>query len=282
MNRTRLLFIGLLALALGGFSSALAYKSLEQHTIAPIKLEPVVVAASDLSVGTRLEQKQVRTIGVPIEALPPGSFRHERDVIGRGVVLPVAQGEFLIAGRNLASPNAGSGLPSMIPSGMRAVSVRVSDISSVGGFIAPGSRVDVLMTGNPGTGEPQTVTVLKNVAVLANGSRLDHNLLGAETQNSPVITLLVSPDDAERLALSMAQGRIQLALRNPLDTSQSEVAAVSLRSLYAGSQKSGPPAPVIHPKVKPAPVVEVAPPPPSSYGVEVIKGDKRDVTKLSD
>jgi len=280
MNRTRLIFIGLLALALGAFASALAYKGIQQHTVAPVELQPVAVAASDIAIGTKLQRNDVRIVGVPAEAVPPGSFRQERDVIGRGVVLPVARGEFLIAGRNLASANVGSGLPSMIPSGMRAVSVRVSDISSVGGFVAPGSRVDVLMTGNPGSGEPQTLTVLKNVAVLANGSRLDHNIVGPETQNSPVITLLVSPDDAERLALAMAQGRIQLALRNPLDTSQDEVAAVSLRSLYAGSQKSAP-APVIHPKVKPAPVVQVAPPP-SAYGVEVIKGDKRDVTKLSD
>jgi len=281
MNRTRLLFIGLLALALGAFSSALAYKSLQQHTLAPVTLQQVVVATSDIAVGTKLQQNQVRSVGVPAEAVPPGSFRHERDVIGRGVVLPIAQGEFLIAGKNLASANAGSGLPSMIPSGMRAVSVRVSDISSVGGFVAPGSRVDVLMTGNPGSGEPQTVTVLRNVAVLANGSRLDHNILAPDSQNSPVITLLVSPDDAERLALAMAQGRIQLALRNPLDTSQDEVAAVGLRSLYPGSQKSAVPAPVIHPKVKPVPVMQASPPP-STYGVEVIKGDKRDVTKLSD
>ena len=281
MNRTRLLFIGLLALALGAFTSALAYRGLQQRTAAPISLEPVVVAASDIAVGTKVQRNDVRIVGVPPEAVPPGGFHHELDVIGRGIVLPVARGEFLIAGRNLASANGGSGLPSMIPSGMRAVSVRVSDISSVGGFVAPGSHVDVLMTGNPGSGEPQTLIVLKNVAVLANGSRLDHNTLSPETQNSPVITLLVSPDDAERLALATSQGRIQLALRNPLDTSQDEVAAVGLRSLYAGSQKLAAPAPAIHPKVKPAPVVQVAPPP-STYGVEVIKGDKRDVTKLSD
>jgi len=282
MNRTRLLFIGLLALALGAFASALAYKGLQQHTVAPVELHEVAVAAFDIAIGTKLQQNNVRMVGVPTEAVPPGSFRHEREVIGRGVVLPIAQGEFLIAGRNLASANAGSGLPSMIPSGMRAVSVRVSDMSSVGGFVAPGSRVDVLMTGNPGSGEPQTVTVLRNVTVLANGSRLDHNLLGPEAQNSPVITLLVSPDDAERLTLATSQGRIQLALRNPLDTSEDEVSAVGLRSLYAGSQKSAPSAPVIHPKAKPAPVSEAPPPPPSTYGVEVIKGDKRDVTKLSD
>ncbi|HEX6802433.1 MAG TPA: Flp pilus assembly protein CpaB [Terriglobales bacterium] len=282
MNRTRLLFIGVLALALGAFASALAYKVLQSRVAGPVQLQPVVVAASDLAVGTKLQQKDIRSVNVPADALPPGGFRHEEKVIGRGVVLPVAQGEFLIAGKNLAAANAGSGLSSLIPSGMRAVSVRVSDISAMGGFITPGSRVDVLMTGNPGSGEAQAMTVLKNVAVLANGSRLDHGLLGPETQNSPVITLLVSPDDAERLALAMAQGRIQLALRNPLDTGQENVAAVSLRSLYTGSQRTAAPTPAVHVKPKPAPVAQAAPPPPTTYGVEVIKGDKRDVTKLSD
>jgi pilus assembly protein CpaB len=281
MNRTRLLFIGVLALALGAFASALAYKTLQQRTAGKIELQQVVVAASDIPVGTKLQEKDLRTISISADAFPPGGFHHFQNAIGRGVVLPIAQGEFLISGKNLASPNAGSGLPSMIPSGMRAVSVRVSDMSSAGGFLSPGTRVDVLMTGNPGSGEPQTVTVLKNVAVLANGSRLDHNMLGPENQNSPIITLLVSPDDAERLALAMAQGRIQLALRNPLDTGQTDVAALSLRSLYPNAKPASP-APVTRIKSKPAPVAQAAPPPPSTYGVEVIKGDKRDVTKLAD
>jgi pilus assembly protein CpaB len=282
MNRTRLFFIGFLSLFVGVLAAAYSYKVVVQRTAGPVHLEQVVVAAVDIPVGSRIQQKDVRTIGVQADAVPLGSFRHEHDVIGRGAVLPISQGEFFIAGRNLASPNAGSGLPSMIPSGMRAVSVRVNDVSSVGSFIAPGSRVDVLMTGNPGSGEAQTVTVLKNVAVLANGNRLDRNMLGPESQNSPIITLLVSPDDAERLALAMAQGKIQMALRNPLDNSQNEVAAVSLHSLYSGPKSAPVPAPVAHVRTKPAPVAQAVPPPPSSYGVEVIKGDKRDVTKLSD
>lgn len=280
MNRTRLVFIGILALALGLFASVLTYKALQQRAAGPAELQQVVVAAIEIPVGTRLQEKDVRVVGLPAEAVPPGSFHRAHDVIGRGVVAPIGPGEFILAGRNLASPNAGTGLPSMIPSGMRAVSVRVGDISSVGGFVAPGTRVDVLMTGNPGTGEAQTVTVLKNVAVLANGSRMDKSALGGESpSNSPVITLLVSPDDAERLALASAQGKIQLALRNPLDTGQNDVAAVNLRSLYP-SAKPATSAPVTHTKVKP--VVQAPPPQPAAYGVEVIKGDKRDETKLSD
>ena len=280
MNRTRLVFIGLLALALGAFASALAYHSLQQRNgMSGGSLQEVLVAAADIPVGTKVQAKDIRVVHLPVEALPPGGFRHTEKVIGRGAILPIAQGEFFISGKNLASENAGSGLPSMIPSGMRAVSVRVND-SSVGVFVQPGTRVDVLMTGNPGSGEAQTFTVLKNVLVLANGAALDRNSTRTESQNSPVITLLVSPDDAEKLALAMAQGRIQLALRNPLDTSQSDVAAVNVRSLFPG-QKSAAPAPVQRVRTKPAPAVQT-PVAPSPYGVEVIKGDKRDVTKVED
>lgn len=280
MNRTRLIFIGILALALGAFASALAYRSLQQHSGPAGGLHEVLVAATDIPVGTKIEAKDIRVVRLPVEALPPRGFMHRDKVIGRGAILPISQGEFFISGKNLASENAGSGLPSMIPNGMRAVSVRVNDSSSVGGFVQPGTRVDVLMTGNAGSGEAQTVTVLRNVAVLANGTALDRNTAGAESQNSPVITLLVSPDDAEKLALAMAQGRIQLTLRNPLDTSQADVAAVNIHSLFPG-QKPTTPAPLKRVKVKAAPVAQ-NPPPPSAYGVEVIKGDKRDLTKVED
>jgi pilus assembly protein CpaB len=278
MNRTRLMFIGVLALVLGAFASLFAYRILQQHSGATQgDLQDVVVAAADLPVGARIQDKDVRTVRFPSDAIPQGIFHFSKNVIGRGVVLPIARGEFFISGKNLASENAGSGLTSTIPQGMRAVSVRVSDISSVGGFVQPGTRVDVLMTGNPGgTGEPQTITVLKNVAVLANGMNLDRSIVRGESQqNAPIITLAVSPDDAQKLALATAQGRIQLALRNPMDTSQSEVAAIGMHSLY---QKTEAPVPVFHPKVKPIAIPAPAPPP----TVEVIRGDKRDVTKVDE
>lgn len=280
MNRTRLIFIGFAALAVGLLASGWAYRGLEQRA-SPGGMQQVAVAAADIPVGTRIQEKDIRFVRMLVDATPPGAFGSPKRLLGRGAVLPISQGEFFISGKNLASENGGSGLPSMIPSGMRAVSVRVSDSSAVGSFIQPRSRVDVLMTGISSSGEAQTMTVLKNVEVLANGTRLDHTASGPELQqNSSLITLLVSPDDAERLALAMAQGRIQLALRNPLDTSQSEVAAVGIHSLYP-SQKMPASTTVAHSRTKPAPVAQ-APAPPSSYPVEVIKGDKRDVTKLQD
>src|SRR5260370_28359385 len=198
MNRTRLMFIGVLALVLGAFASVFAYRILQQRAgERQGEVQDVVVATADLAVGNKVQDKDIRIIRLPVDALPQGIFHRTKSVVGRGVVLPIARGEFLISGKNLASENAGSGLESTIPQGMRAVSVRVSDISSVGGFVQAGTRVDVLMTGNPGgSAEAQAITVLKNVAVLPNGMNIDPGGLREETQqNPPTLTLAVVPVD---------------------------------------------------------------------------------------
>jgi pilus assembly protein CpaB len=209
--------------------------------------------------------------------LPIGCFHQKKNVVGRGVVLPIAQNDYVLSNK-LAGENAGSGLPSLIPPGMRAVSVRVNDTTSVSGFVLPGTRVDVELTGNPqGSNEQQTTTVLQNVAVIATGQRLERNSAG-EAQSAPVVTLLLSPDDAERLTLASSQGHIQLALRNPLDTKQEDIAAVRANSLY----KSGPePTPAASPRSKPKhAAVQAAPSLPTTYTVEVYKGDKKEEDKF--
>ncbi len=275
MNRSRLMLIGVLALALGGLASLLAYRTLQKHAGGTQgTLQDVVVATDDLAVGARIQDSDVRIVQFPADVVPQGIFHRTKSVVGRGVVLPIAKGEFVLP-LKLAGENSGSGLASTIPAGMRAVSVRVSDISSVGGFVQPGTRVDVLMTGNPGgSAEPQAITVLKNVAVLANGMNMDRSVRG-EAQNAPIITLAVSPDDAQKLALATAQGRIELALRNPMDTSQNDVAAIGMHSLY---QNTGLPAPApVHARVKPLSVIKAPAPAPT---VEVIKGDKREEVKV--
>jgi len=193
-------------------------------------------------------------------------------------VVPISRGEFILTNK-LAGENAGFGLPALIPPGMRAVSVRVNDTTSVAGFVLPGTRVDVLLTGNPGgSNDQQTTTVLEDIAVLATGQKLERNAAG-EPQTTPVITLLVSPDDAQKLTLATSQGHIQLTLRNPLDTKQVELAAARSQSLYKMA-----PAPAA---TKPPPVRTAkhaaAPPPPSAppaYTVEVYKGDKKEDTKF--
>jgi len=201
-------------------------------------------------------------------------------VLGHGVIIPISKGEFILPNK-LAGENAGSGLPALIPPGMRAVSVRVNEVVSVAGFVAPGTRVDVLLTGTPGTnGEQETTTVLQNVAVLASGHNLERNANG-EPQNTAVVTLLVSPDDAQRLALASTEGHIQLALRNPLDTRAEDVMPSSTRALYKGV---APPPAATTPVVHHTHVIDKAPPPapPPGVSVEVIQGDKKADTKCSD
>jgi pilus assembly protein CpaB len=281
MNRTRLLTIGIVALAFGAVVSLFVYKNLEARGAS--NAEPgvdVIVAADDIQVGARVEEHDVNTVRYPASALPTGTFNKRSKVMGRGVILPISKGEFILPSK-LAPENAGSGLPSLIPPGMRAVSVRVNEVVSVAGFTGPGTRVDVLLTGTPNGGsEPQTTTVLQNVAVIAAGNKLERNAAG-EAQNTPVITLLVSPDDAERLTLASSEGHIQLALRNPLDTRQDEVAAANAKGLYKGGTPQAAPPPVHVRPIKQS-LKTVPPPSPSVLSIEVYQGDKKtpDVVKF--
>jgi pilus assembly protein CpaB len=181
----------------------------------------------------------------------------------------------MVLGSKVAAQGDGAGLPSMIAPGMRAVSVKVNDVVSVAGFVGPGTHVDVIVTGNPTSSSDAvnttTTTVLQNVPVLAAGKKLQHDAEG-KAQDVPVITLLVSPPDAQLLTLASSEGRIQLALRNPTDVDKKTTQPVRNGQIYG-----------ITPQVRPKAVHESkAPPPPvtSVYNVEIIRGDKRDVAKF--
>src|ERR1041384_1687365 len=196
MNRTRLLMIGILAVGLGLIASLYVYRNLQGKGVSGDSGVEVIVAANDLQVGARVEEHDIKIIKIPAADLPPGAPRRRSDVLGHGVIIPISKGEFILPNR-LAAENAGAGLPSLIPPGMRAVSVRVNEVVAVAGFVISGTRVDVLLPGNPrGTDEPLTTTVLENVEVLAAGQKLQRSSQG-EPQSVPVITLLGSPEDAQ-------------------------------------------------------------------------------------
>ncbi|HXJ89858.1 MAG TPA: Flp pilus assembly protein CpaB [Candidatus Binatia bacterium] len=280
MNRSRLLMIGVLALVAGLLAALYVYKNLQPRSGLPADMAQVMVAANDLQVGARVEERDIKVIQVSSTELPQGAPRKKADVVGRGVIIPILKGDFILPNK-LAGENAGAGLPALIPPGMRAVSVRVNEVISVAGFVTPGTRVDVLLTGSPGgSSEQETTTVLQNVAVLASGRTLERTSTG-EAQNTAVITLLVTPDDAQRLTLASSQGKIQLSLRNPLDTKQDDVPASVSRGLFRGGPA---PSPVVRPAVHriettPKPPVPVAAP---GVNVEVYQGDKKQEYKFSD
>ena len=277
MNRNRLLLIGVVALALGALVSLGVYQNLKSKTSRDTRPGvDAVVAAGDIQVGAKLSDGDVRVVHYPDGSMPPNIFHAKSEVVGRGVILPISQGEFILPSK-LAGENAGYGLPGLIPPGMRAMSVRVNEVVSVAGFVLPGTRVDVLLTGTPGgSGDQQTTTVLENVAVIATGQKLERNSAG-EPQSSPVITLLVSPDDAQRLTLASTEGRIQLVLRNPLDTRQQDLNSVSTGSLY---RRGAAPIPVAVTKPRPKRTTVEAPPAPTVYSIEVIRGNKKDEQKF--
>ncbi len=278
MSRSRLFLLGLIALALGGFVATQVYGKLQSRTSAsaPATTE-ILVAARDVQVGTRVAEADLKSVRFPTSELPFGVFsaKSTAKVIGRGAIVPISKGDLFLPGK-LAPENSGSGLPSLIPPGMRAVSVRVNDVVSVAGFVIPGTRVDVMLTGTPPGGkEPVTTTVLENALVLAVGQHLERNSAG-DPQTSPVITLQVTPEDAQKLTLATSEGRIQLSLRNLVDADQANLELVRNSALYRGSMP--PPDTTAKPHIaKAKPVVPV---PPSVYSVEVIRGHDLSTTKF--
>jgi pilus assembly protein CpaB len=273
MHRKKLL-VALVAACVTGLAAAmmvLNYLGRPASAAAPDQpaAGTVVVAAGAVPLGTYLTAEHVKTVAWPSGALPEGYFAREEDVIGRGVIVNLASSEPILAAK-LAPEGAGGGLPVVIPEGQRAVSVKVDEVVGVAGFVLPGTRVDVLVTLNPETeGERQapakTRVILQNVQVLASGQTIEKDEEG-KPQEVTVITLLVSPDESEKLTLAATEGQIQMALRNVMDLDSVTTEGIETGELVDGPISPAPAAP--RPRARPAA--------PRSYSnVEVILGDKR-------
>lgn len=222
MRKSRPWFMLLLALTSGVVAALLALRYLRERTTPLMASEPkrvnIVLSARSLPVGAAVTERDVKLVAWPGDALPSGYIRSVQDAVGRGVITPVAENEPLLAAK-MSTKEAGGGLPIIIRDGMRAVSVRVDEVIGVAGFVLPGTRVDVMLTLDKGPTRAQgtTKTLLQNVQTLAAGQSVTRDKEG-KPQTVTVVTVLVSPDDAELLALAAKEGRLQLALRNTLDT----------------------------------------------------------------
>src|ERR1019366_1161370 len=236
----------------------------------------VVVATKLLPVGSTLDRTSVRLRGVPGSLFPAGAFARLEDVLERPVISAIQADEPVVEAR-LAVKGSGMGLGPLIPPGMRAISVRVNDVVGVAGFVLPGMRVDVLVTGKPNNrADTETQTVLQNITVLSAGQTI---AIDGKSQPiaTPVVTLLVSPEDAEALTLSNIEGRIQLVLRNSSDRAMVATSGRRLHDIY-GTQPGIPPADAA-PKVRKvaAPVVVVAAVAPEQNKIVVINGAIKNV-----
>ena len=278
MNRgVRVLLVLLVAIVMAGIASYAVYRGIQRMPVREVEVasQPVVVAAKAMPVGALVGPNDVKLAAWPSKSMVAGAFAAADEVSGRGLLAPVLENEPITMAK-LAPRESGAGLAPAIPLGMRAVSVKVNEVIGVAGFIVPGSHVDVVATVSTGDSSI-TRTVVSNLQVLAAGTRVDQEeAKDGKPIPTTVVTLLTTPEDAERVTLASGEGQILLVLRNPLDIAPTTTAGVRLASLV------GPPAP---PPVESsfrgrrmvvaAPPAPPPPPPPAAYTVETIRGAKR-------
>jgi pilus assembly protein CpaB len=239
-------------------------------------LRDVVIAAHPLPVGVSVKAEDIKVIKVPVGQFPNGAFNKVEDVLDRPVVSNILNEEPILEGR-LAQRGSGTGLAPTIPTGMRAVSVRVNDIIGVAGWILPGMRVDVLTTGEPlADGNRITKTILQNIVVLSAGAALSTDATGKPV-NAPNVTLLVYPQQAEMLTIAGSSGSIQLVLRNGgdqgIETTKGETmsSAYGLASNFPKKNQHGGDGSEPAPRPRPQPVMAAAiPPPPAPVTDQII------------
>ncbi|HSU69705.1 MAG TPA: Flp pilus assembly protein CpaB [Tepidisphaeraceae bacterium] len=284
-------FVGVLifAFVVASVASLLLYRLLlnrPQSAKAAPAMAQVVLATRDIEIGTVLKEEDVKLSDWP-GAVPLGSVAKTQDIVGRGVTMPIFAKEPIIETR-LAPKGAGGGLAAMIPPGMRAVPVRVNEVVGVAGFVVPGMRIDVLISGQKPNGDAGlgtlTKTLLQNLEVLSAGTDFKKDPEGKPVQVQ-VINLLVTPEQAELLSLASAQTQIQLVLRNPLDHDVTKTPGTALALLFNGgklkanddvaaakprvARSSGPKIPVLPQAVVPVQKKE------EPFVMEIISGTKK-------
>jgi len=237
MNR-RLLIILLSAFVIAAGSTYLVWRMVGVRMSAskPQPSARLVAAARDIKIGTILAPADLTTVAI-VGSAPPGAILDPKNAIGRGVIANIYNGEAILDNR-LAPMGSGGGLAATIKEGMRACAVRVDEVVGVAGFVTPGMRVDVLVSGvppnaNSNNQDTQTRTILQNIEVLSAGTDIQKDAEG-KPQQVQVVNLLVTPEQAQMLALASNQMRIQLVLRNPLDTKVTPVQETAITSLFAG------------------------------------------------
>jgi pilus assembly protein CpaB len=270
MNK-RLIGVFAFALLVASATSFLVYRLILAHVSMPVRVAPpakLLVAAHDLQVGALIHDYDIHEISWSGE-IPAEAVTKRDDIVGRGVVSPIYQDEPFYPA-TLAPKGAGAGLASTIPVGKRAVALRVDDVVGLAGFVLPGMRVDVLVAGNPpgvDNGRTGTLckTVLQNIEVLSAGQQIQKNMDG-KPESAQVVNLLVTPDQAEVLSLASSQTRVQLVLRNPLDTAEATTHGASVAGLFGEAVRT--PAPVVR-------MIAAAKPAVQSDTVEVFSGVKK-------
>jgi pilus assembly protein CpaB len=312
MRNKRLLFVlgGAVMFGLVAAVSVSRYLSNAQAT--PRNMRDVVVAKVEIPLGTQVVAEQLMRVQLPANAVPDGAFDVEQKVVGRVVVANVSPKE-PITDFKLAAEGSAAGLSAVIPEGYRAMTVKVDDVVGVAGFLQPGTMVDVLTVIQPteeaGSRNPISKIVLQNVKVLAAGQNMDKPKNEREAETVRAVTLQVTAEQAEKLALAAVEGKLRLVMRNTADQGDVQTQGVNKRSLLTGEHATVPPppgalkseqqsrpvpaapAPVMHRRPRqerpraeapaaPAEAQPAAPPAPPRPKVEMINGAKKSTVEF--
>ena len=278
MNR-RFISVLLFALVVSGAASFLVYRLVLTHVLAagikPVPTHRRLVASHKLEVGALISDADLKWVQ-SADAVPADAINDTQQAIGRGVVATIYEGE-PIASARLAAKGAGAGLAAMIPVGERAVALKVDQVVGLAGFVVPGMRVDVIIAGNPSSTPTSngvlSRTVLQNIEVLSAGQKIEKSTDG-KPEEAQVVNLLVTPDQAEILSLASNETKVQLVLRNPLDTKEETTHGTSVAALFGQSVTSTPVR--VTRVVAPPPVVSKQP----DTTVEVFNGIKKSEQKI--
>jgi len=264
----------------GGFTYVV-FMRLRRSSTQP-RLLRVVAAAKDLAAGITLTPDHLILLDWPADVPLRGSFSNVDAVVGRPLIYSLGADEPVLA-RDLAVAGSGIGISGRIPPGMRATAVRSNEIVGVAGFLFPGSHVDVVATFTP-PGSPGSITqtLLQDVEVLTAGTATEPDPQG-KPQTVSVVTLLLSPEDSQRLLLVSAQGTIQFVLRSGVDKQRNELIPTRLEQLVGAAPKL--PSPPVITTGRTPKKVEIRKEPelpkaPEVYVLEVIQGTQRSVQKF--
>jgi pilus assembly protein CpaB len=313
MRNKRLLFVLGSAAVFGLLAAFSVSRYLSDAQANTRNMNSVVVAKVDIPIGTKVAAEQLSTVQFPSDAIPEGTFDSAEKLVGRVTVTNVAARE-PVTDFKLAPEGSAGGLSAVIPAGYRAMTVKVDDVIGVAGFLQPGTMVDVLTVieqpGQMSSGNPISKIVLQNVKVLASGQNLDKPKDEREADAVKAVTLQVTPEQAEKLALASTEGKLRLVLRNMIDQDDEQTTGADKKSLLTGerampapepgslkSEQTQPSAPAPAPArraprpqaPRPAPAAPAAaaaeapkpqPTPPPRPNVEMIQGTKKSTVEF--
>lgn len=291
MRNKRFFFVLAGALIFGLLAAVSVTRYLSSAQAYTKNLNRVAVAKVAIPIGTKIIPEQVMVVQFPPESTPDGSFDSVEKLTGRVAVTNIAPREPITEARLAAEGTAG-GLSAVIPEGYRAMTVKVDDVVGISGFIMPGTLVDVVVVIDPAEKsmmqDPISKIVLQNIKVLANGQNIDKPQDQREANSVKAVTLLVTPEQAEKLALATSEGKLQLVMRNSIDQGDEQTTGINKRALLGGERAMPQPEPgalkseqakpnskpVSRPRVESKPAADNSPAPPRA-SVEMIEGAKK-------